>query len=136
MARRTDDVADDRQMQSRPASSGNDGNGVAIASFVVGMLAATMAFLVLTSPGAILFGLIAIGMGIAGLSRANQHGGLHKGLAISGIVSGLLGVLVGGAIIIGLVNLGQEAAEQAQDPQVQQRLDELQQQVEQLNPEG
>jgi hypothetical protein len=120
--------------RTRAVDTVNDGNSMAIASFVIGMLAATMAFLVLTSPGAILFGLIAIGLGIVGMGKANRLGGLNKGLAISGIVSGLLGVLVAGAILAGLVNLGNRAAEEAQSPEVQQRLDDLQNQLEQLNP--
>jgi hypothetical protein len=128
----TPDQIDDRR--GRSVDTVADGNGMGIAAFVVGMLAATMAFLVLTSPGAILFGLIAIGLGVAGMSKANRLGGLHKGLSISGIVSGLLAVLVAGAILAGLINLGNRAADEAQDPAVQQRLDELQGQLEQLNP--
>ena len=135
MASSSRDVQDDQVVQTR--NSGDvDGNGMAIASLVVGMLAATMAFLVLSSPGAVLFGLIAIGLGIAGLGKANRFGGLHKGLAISGIVSGLLGLLVGAAVIAGLVALGNEAQERLQDPAVQDRLQDVQSEVEEAVPDG
>jgi len=82
-----------------------DGNGSAIASLVLGLLAATLAFTFLAAPAAILFGLIATILGFIGLGKAKRFNGLHKGLAITGIVSGLLGLLAGIAVIIGAVNI-------------------------------
>jgi len=127
----------DSQVVQTQESGDVDGNGMAIASLVLGLLAATMAFLVLSSPGAVLFGLIAIGFGIAGLGKAKRFGGLHKGLAISGIVSGALGLLLGAAIIAGITaGLNQAQQEVQQNPELQQRIDQLQQQVDGLGQGG
>jgi hypothetical protein len=101
-----------------------EGNGHAIAALVTGLLAATFAFLIGTALAAVLFGIAAIVLGAKGLSKANTLGGLHKGLAVTGLVSGGLGLLLGLAIVIGAVTV-------AQDAQLQQQ---IQRQIEELMP--
>jgi hypothetical protein len=76
-------------------------NGTAIAALVVGLLSATFGFLVAPALAAIIFGVIAIVLGVKGLNIAKATGGTHKGLAISGLVSGALGLLLGIAVIAG-----------------------------------
>lgn len=104
-------------------------NGQAIGALVTGMLAATLGFLVISAPAAILLGIAAIVLGVMGISRAKDYGGLLKGTAVSGIVSGVLGLLLGLAVVIGGVTLFQQAAD---DDQVQQQIDRLEQEVERL----
>ena len=149
MARRPDDLdaqrvsVDDQRdytdaRDARGASSvaaSTDGNGTAIAAMVIGLLAATFGFLVLAAPAAILFGLVAAVLGAMGLSKAGRLGGLHKGLAITGLVSGLLGLLLGIAVVIGGVNLFNQAQDELRtNDELQQRLDQLEQQVQQTQP--
>lgn len=81
--------------QSSPSST----NGLAIASLVVGILALFTGFFLL---GGVL-GLIAIGLGIGGISAAKRLGG-GKGLAIGGIVTGVLGIVIAiGVLIFGVL---------------------------------
>lgn len=110
-----------------------DGNGTAIAALIVGLLAATFAFLVLAAPAAILFGLVAIVLGAMGMGKAKRFGGLHKGLAISGLVSGLLGLLLGALTVFGGIQLFNQAQDEAQsNPEVQERIDALEQQLQEV----
>ncbi|HVM19006.1 MAG TPA: hypothetical protein VM307_03495 [Egibacteraceae bacterium] len=128
------DVRDDREVtrerhvaDRRPTMT--DGNGTAIASMVIGLLAATYAFTVAAAPAALIFGLIAIGLGISGMSKANALGGMHKGLAVTGLVSGALALLLSLLIAAGIV----AAFNQAQtDPALQQQINELEQNIQQL----
>lgn len=96
------------------------GNGAAIASLVTGLLSASFAFLVAPALAAIIFGALAIGLGIKGVSIANAHGGMHKGLAVTGIVSGVLGLLLGVAVIIGGITLWNELDQSDLPNQIQQ----------------
>jgi hypothetical protein len=145
MSRPADKIRNDREVdvtdRSAPAARRDaapardaaptvvEGNGAAIGALVTGLLAATFAFLVAAAPAAILFGIIAIALGAKGMSRAKSLGGLHKGLALSGLLSGLLGLLLGAAVIIGGVTLFselQDRAERGQLPQeIQQPVDDL-----------
>jgi hypothetical protein len=114
-----------------------DGNGTAIAALVIGLLAATFGFLVVPAPAAILFGLIAVILGAMGMGKAKRLGGLHKGLALTGLLSGLLGLLLGLAVVIGGINLFNQAQEEVQgNDAAQQQIQELQQQVEELQQGG
>ncbi len=107
-----------------------DGNGTAIASMIIGFLAATLAFTLLAAPAAILFGLIAAVLGFMGLGKANRFNGLHKGLAISGIVSGLLGLLAGIAVIAGALNLADRVRDEINtNPQLQESIEGAQENV-------
>lgn len=82
-----------------------EGNGSAIAALVLGMLGLTLAFLVFPAPAAVLMGLAALILGVAGLRKASRLGGLHKGLSVTGLVTGALALLLGAAIIVGGVTM-------------------------------
>lgn len=118
----------------RGAAPGHDltvelpSNGHAIGALVTGMLAATLGFLVIAAPAAILLGIAAIVLGIMGISRAKDYGGLLKGTAVSGIVSGVLGLLLGLAVIIGGVTL----FDQIDTTEMRNQIDELQQEIDDL----
>lgn len=80
-------------------------NGLAIASLPVGIIALLTGFLFIGG----LFGLIAIGLGIGGLSAAKRTG-TGKGMAIGGIVTGAFGILIAiGILIFGLTIAGRVA---------------------------
>jgi hypothetical protein len=106
-----------------PRAAAAVGNGAAIAAFVVGMLSATFAFLIAPAPGAVLFGIVAIGLGFKGVSVANRLGGVHKGLAITGIVAGVLGLLLGVAVIVGGIALWNEIEQSDLPNEIQQLVD-------------
>lgn len=96
------------------------GNGNAVASLVTGLLAATFAFLVVTAPAAVIFGIVAIITGVVGVGRSNAMGGAFKGIAITGLVSGILALVLAIATIVGGVTLWQEFA-----PELQEQLEQL-----------
>ena len=130
MATSRNDVTTSNTQSRAVAVEQTDGNGSAIAALVIGLLAATFAFLVLSAPAAILFGLVAIVLGAMGMGKANRFGGLHKGLAITGIVSGLLGLLLGALTVFGGIQLFNQAQDEAQtNPEIQERIDALEQQL-------
>lgn len=68
----------------------NQSNGLAIGALVCGICSIFICMPV---------GLIAIPLGIAGLSRAKKINGNGRGLAIGGIVTGLIGTLIGVALL-------------------------------------
>jgi hypothetical protein len=117
---RSDGIRSRETVQSRATDV--DGNGTAIAALVIGLLAATFGFLVIAAPAAILFGLIALVLGAMGMSKAGRLGGLHKGLALTGLLSGLLGLLLGIAVLIGGVTLFNQAQDELQGNDEAQQL--------------
>lgn len=96
-----------------------EGNGTAIAAFVLGLLAVTYSIMVAAAPAGLLFGLIALVMGAKGMGNANRLDGLHKGLAITGLVTGLLALLLAAAVAFGGFQLFQELQN---NPQIQQQI--------------
>ncbi len=72
------------------------GSGLAIAALVVGILAVLSGITVL---GGILLGLVAIVLGAIASSKAKKGTGGGRGMAIAGIVLGVLGLVIAGAII-------------------------------------
>ena len=63
-------------------------NGLAVASLVLGILA-TVLFFTIVFP--IIFGLLAVIFGAVAWRKANQ-GAEHRGLAIAGLILGLVGI--------------------------------------------
>lgn len=93
-------------------------NGMAIAALVCGLLSVP---LFLTIIGGILLGLAAIILGVLGVRFANAHRGSGKGMAITGIVSGLLGLLLSVLAIAGLNFLGNQIEE---NPEILESIEE------------
>ncbi len=77
------------------------GNGLAIAALVVGVLA-VLTFLL--GPVAIVLGLVAIVLGVLGRGRA-KRGARYGGLAVAGLVLGLLGLVLGGFMTFAYASL-------------------------------
>jgi len=84
------------QVQQAPPARPVSGGGMATAALVLGILALITSWTVV---GGVLLGLLAVIFGIVGLRRANRGLALGRGRAISGIILGLLGILVAGLLI-------------------------------------
>lgn len=94
-------------------------NGLAIAALVCGLLSVP---LFITVIGGVLLGLAAIVLGFVGLSRAKKTQNSGKGMAITGIVSGALGLILSVLFVAGIGFLGQQIEE---DPEgFQEQLEE------------
>lgn len=70
--------------------SGSKSNGMAIASLVLGILSILTGFFIIGG----LFGIIAIVLGILGLRKAKRGEAGSGGLALAGIVTGTIGLLL------------------------------------------
>jgi hypothetical protein len=73
------------------------GNGIGTAGGVVGIVAAVLLWVPYI--GTIL-GIIAVALSGVGLSRANRLGGASKGMSITGVVCGLVAIVINLFIII------------------------------------
>ena len=91
-------------------------------ALVFGLAALFCALTAILSPAAVLFGIIGIVLGIAGLKMAKRPGVTGKGVAIGGLVTAILGLLLGGAVLAGLAAVVND----------EQQLDRIQNQIENL----
>lgn len=97
-------------------------NGLAITALVLGVLAVITFWL---PPLALVLGIVAVVLGFLGMRKADEVGG--RGLAIGGLVTGAIGLLIGlGLIILGALiwNVATEAAE-GWEYELEQELQEL-----------
>ena len=104
------------------------GNGMAVAGLVLGILGVILAFIPLLGVVAgLLFGLLAAIFGGLGLSKAKQGRG-GRGMAIAGLVLGII------AIILGILQatLWGAAVSSVSDPEFQQELEETLDELEEL----
>ena len=97
-------------------------SAAAVFSLVFGLAALFCALTAILSPAAVVFGIIGIVLGVVGLKMAKRVGVTGKGVAIGGLVTAVLGLLLGGAVIAGLSALVND----------EQRLDQLQNRIENL----
>ncbi len=100
-------------------------SAAAVFSLVFGLAALFCALTAILSPAAVLFGILGIVLGMVGLKMAKRVGVTGKGVAIGGLVTAVLGLLLGGAVIAGLSALVND----------EQRLDQLQNQIDDLRSE-
>jgi len=91
-------------------------------ALVFGLAALFCALTAILSPAAVVFGIIGIVLGIVGLAMAKRPNVTGKGVAIGGLVTAALGLLLGGAVIAGASVLVND----------EQRLDQLQNRVDDL----
>jgi hypothetical protein len=103
-------------------------NGLAIAALVLGILAILSAITVLGAPVAIVLGIPAVVLGIMGRRRAGQIG-TGGGMAVGGIVTGVLGLLIGLFITVVFALFIQRADTEG-------FLEEFQRELERLEQEG
>lgn len=71
-------------------------NGVGIAALVFGVLALLTGLFLIGS----VFGLVAIALGIIGISRAGKGVATNRGVAISGLVLGVLGIALTVVVVV------------------------------------
>lgn len=101
----------DRSHGVRPAKT----SAAAAFALVFGLAALFCALTAILAPAAVVFGLIGILLGIAGKKMADRPGVTGKGVATGGLVTAVLGLLLGGAVIAGAAVLVND----------EQRLDQL-----------
>ena len=109
-------------VEARPAKT----SAAAVFALVFGLAALFCALTAILSPAAVVFGVIGIVLGIVGLKMAKRVGVTGKGVAIGGLVTAVLGLLLGGAVIGGLSALVND----------EQRLDQLQNRIDDLRSEA
>ncbi len=97
-------------------------SAAAVFALVFGLAALFCALTAILSPAAVLFGIIGIILGIVGLKMAKRIGVTGRGVAIGGLVTAVLGLLLGGAVIGGLSAL---VNDEGRLDQLQSRIDDL-----------
>ena len=102
----------------RPAKT----SAAAVFALVFGLAALFCALTAILSPAAVVFGIIGIILGIVGLKMAKRVGVTGRGVAIGGLVTAVLGLLLGGAVIGGLSAL---VNDEGRLDQLQNRIDDL-----------
>ena len=76
-------------------------NGIAVAAGVVGIISLLVSFIPFFGFVAIPAGIVALVLGIIGRQRANSMGGMSKGMAITGIVTGTIAIVL--PILLGVL---------------------------------
>ncbi len=115
-----EDAGDDYEDRRRvlPAKT----SAAAAFALVFGLAALFCALTAILSPAAVVFAVIGIILGIVGMKMAKRPGVTGKGVAIGGLVTAVLGLLLGGAVLAGAAALVND----------ERRLDQLQQQIDKL----
>jgi hypothetical protein len=78
----------------QPYAAPQQGNGLGIAAGVCGIIAVVLCWIPFVDYLSIILGALAIIFGFLGLRHANTHGGTGKGMAITGIVCGIVAVVI------------------------------------------
>lgn len=73
---------------------GAQSNGIAVAAGIVGIVSLVVAFIPFLGFVAVPGAIVAIILGVIGLQRANRMGGTSRGMAITGIVTGALAIVL------------------------------------------
>jgi uncharacterized protein DUF4190 len=73
-----------------PPVTATAGNSFAVAALVLGILAIVLSWTVWLG---VLLGILAIIFGVLGISRANNEGAPNKGMAVAGLVTGIIGLI-------------------------------------------
>ena len=115
--------------QSAPAPQGN---GLAVAGLVLGIIAVAFFWM---WPIAIICGILGIVFGAIGVSKAKRLGGTKRGMALAGLILGILG-LVGSIVFIFVIisavehDLGDMRDLRRQtEKRMQQRMDEAREEL-------
>ena len=90
----------------------NKSNGLAIAGFVVSLVSIFFNFYCITG---IVTGIVGIILSIIGLKKSSELGGKGKGMAIAGIVLGVVGIVIGIIVIVTIVSLFSNGANELID---------------------
>ena len=111
-------VHEDRGRKILPAKT----SAAAAFALVFGVTALFSALTAILAPVAVLLGLIGIVLGVVALKMVKRPGVTGKGVAIGGLVTAVLGLLLGAAVIGGAAVV---VNDDAQLDQIQERIDDL-----------
>jgi len=100
----------------RPAAR----NGLAITSLVLGILALLTCWL--TFPGIIL-GILAVIFGGVAIARASKDRVSNKGMAIAGLITGVLGLVIGTVLLVVGIRIASDCQDQYGADITQQELE-------------
>jgi hypothetical protein len=73
---------------------GQQRNGIGVAAGVCGIIALALCWIPFIDYVSIVVGALAIIFGVIGVRTANQRGGARKGMAVAGIVCGVVGLAI------------------------------------------
>lgn len=122
-----------------PPPQRQQSNGLAIAALVCGIIALLLSWIPFVNVLALLLGVVAVGCGIGGIRKTRTPGVGQKGLAIGGVVTGVLALLVSVMILAAIAGVVSdpefreplERLMEGEDPQ--DVLEDLEQQMEEPN---
>lgn len=97
-------------------------SAAAVFALVFGLAALFCALTAILSPLAVLFGVIGIILAVAGMKMAKRSGVTGKGVALGGLITSVLGLLLGGAVLAGAAVL---VNDEAQLDRVQNQIDDF-----------
>lgn len=90
------------QQPTGPGVARPAGSGLAVAGLVVGIIALLFSFIPIIGVIAWILGPLAVVFGAVGISRANK-GAPGKGMAIAGLILGIVSLLIALFWVIGLI---------------------------------
>lgn len=99
--RETGHASDLRSVEARPARPAKT-SAAAVFGLVFGLAALFCALTGILAPAAVLFGIIGLVLAVVGLKMAKRIGVTGKGVAIGGLVTALLGLVLGGVVLAGV----------------------------------
>jgi hypothetical protein len=80
--------------QQQPYGVAQPGNGLGIAAGVCGIVAVVLCWIPFVDYVSVVLGALAIIFGALGIRHANAHGGGGKGMAITGLVTGIVALVI------------------------------------------
>ena len=116
------DVVRERHVDRGPGLLRSKTSAAAVFGLVFGLSALFCALTAILSPVAVVLGLIGLVVSIAGMKMAKRPGVTGRGVAIGGLVTSLLGLLLGAAVIGGAAVL---VNDESRLDQLQERIDDL-----------
>lgn len=114
-------VLDDHPVEAHDLS-GMKTSAAAAFALVFGLSALICTLTILLSPVGVVFGLIAVILGFVGLSKSKRPLITGRGIAMSGLIMGLLGLLLGAAVLAGTATF---LNNQDNIDRIEQRLEQL-----------
>lgn len=80
--------------QPQPYGFAQPGNGIGVAAGVCGIVAVVLCWIPFVDYVSVVLGALAIIFGALGIRHANAHGGGGKGMAITGLVTGIVALVI------------------------------------------
>ena len=93
--------AADPVVEARPARPAKT-SAAAVFGLVFGLAALFCALTGILAPAAVVFGIIGVVLAVVGVKMAKRIGVTGKGVAIGGIVTSLVGLVLGGVVLAGI----------------------------------